>query len=385
MLPALCRAPTYAAAGASVTLLNDGRHFYYSGMVPEYLGGVYARAEVRIDLTRLCQQHGARFVEGRAVKLDPTRRAVHTADGQRLRYDLAAFDVGSRPPGRPESRAVVPTKPLPQVERLERHVQAVLAAPGRRLRLAVAGGGAAGVEIALNLTARFHAAERADALKLMLVEPAARLLPAFPPGMGRWAARVLRHRGARLHLGHRAERLADDHLLLDPGPALPTDAVLWATGSAPLPLFSDAGLPTDADGFVRVHQTLRVRSLARLFAAGDCARVAEHEQLARIGVHAVKQGSVLAENLAQACHALADGLPVTQASLNPFRPYPVAPLVLSTGTATGLWSAGRLWFKGRPILRLKHFLDRRWMRRYHDGRWRQPGLRETMSADAALQ
>ena len=92
-----------------------------------------------------------------------------------------------------------------------------------------------------------------------------------------------------------------------------------------------------------------------LFAAGDCAVVHGHEGLARVGVHAVKQGPLLLDNLL----AYARG-----ASLASFSPYPVAPLLVSTGARDAYWAAGPVWLRGRSVLALKNALDRRWMNRY---------------------
>mgnify|MGYP006308203655 CR=1 FL=1 len=87
-----------------VTLLDSSPFLYYSGMVPEFLGGVYDRDEVRINLRRLCDRAGVRFIESRAQQLDPERRVVTTADGDPLSYDVAAVDIGAQNPPRRQCR-----------------------------------------------------------------------------------------------------------------------------------------------------------------------------------------------------------------------------------------------------------------------------------------
>lgn len=44
MLPALQHARRWTSRGVRVTLLDENRYLYYSGMVPEYVGGVYTGA-----------------------------------------------------------------------------------------------------------------------------------------------------------------------------------------------------------------------------------------------------------------------------------------------------------------------------------------------------
>ncbi len=361
MLPLLKSARALVERGMAVTLLTDHPLLYYSGMVPEYTGGVYAQHQVTIDLVGWCARTGVRFFPGRAAALDVQTRTVTTADNAVLGFDVAAFDVGSVNPGRNQARNALHTHPLHHIESLEKRVAQALAGDAAPLHVAIVGGGAAGVEIAFNLTARAHA-HRPDALRLSLFEPEDRLLPDLPAGLGAHARQVLEARGAAVHLCTKAQAAERETVVLADGTRVACDVVLWATGSKGHPLFRRAGLAVTDKDFVRVGRTLQVENHPYLLAAGDCAAVAGLEGLRRIGVHAVKQGSVLRYNAIHTATALQAGREPT--SLRRFRPYPVAPLILSTGAPEGLWTAGKLWFKGTTYLRLKHAVDRRWMRKY---------------------
>jgi len=66
-----------------------------------------------------------------------------------------------------------------------------------------------------------------------------------------------------------------------------------------------------------------------------------------------------------------------------FRPYPVAPLILSTGTRDGLWTAGSFWAAHPWLLRLKHAIDRQWVRQYAPVQWGDTGWRDLLGAEAA--
>ena len=336
-------------------------------MTPEWLGGVYTRADVTVPLRPICDREGVRFVEARAVALDRAAREVELADGRRVGYDVVAIDVGAVNPGRDDAGAAVRTKPLWRIEDLGRFLDEAAGGGGR---LAVVGGGAAGVEVALNVTARPDLA----ALEVVVVEPGDRLCPGLPDRFGAWAADTLRQRGATVRLGTRAAGATSDGVRLDGGETLPADAVLWATGSVGPPLLREAGLAVTERGFARVDVGLRSASDGRVFVAGDAAAVAGHEELARIGVHAVRQGPVLRENVRQALRALAAGQDPGRVPLRPFRPYPIAPLLVSTGGPTAWWLAGPVALRSPLALRLKHAVDRRWIDRYrggasYGGRW----------------
>jgi NADH dehydrogenase FAD-containing subunit len=393
---ALKRAGEWTRRGVRVTLLSDHPHLYYSGMVPEYLGDLYETDEVRLDLVRWCAETGATWHEGRATRLDSDARTVTTESGEDLRADLVAFDIGARNPEPPGGGEADRTKPLHYVERFAEWLREVEsadpAAPGFAPRdLVIVGGGAAGTEIALNVSARMLAASGlsriGQRLRITLVEPSDSLLPAFPARAQRVAESLLANRGVDLRFVARAASVEGEGVRLDSGDYLPADRVLWAAGVKASGLFREAGLPTGEGDFVHVTERLHVPARPWLFAAGDCALVEGHEDLARIGVHAVKQGPVLFQNLSVALEQLAAGIAPARldaSAYDRFRPYAVAPLVLSTGQPEAIYVAGKAVLHKRLALRAKHWADLRWMVKYRFGDGADLSLGEKAHARAAL-
>lgn len=371
MLPSLLRARDWIRNGLEVTLVDPHPYLYYSGMVPEYLGGVYRQEEVRIDLRRLCKKAGIDYVQGRVAAVDALDRQVTTSDGTALPYDLLAVDIGGVNPNPPAG--VIPSKPITETEALARHIRATLSDAAASLSLAIVGGGAAGVEVALNVTARFESAGRSADLELTILEARPDLLPSFPAGLRTDMEARLHRRGIQVLTGVKASRIQNGTITTSgAAPSVHADAIFWATGAVGPDLFARSGLPTDDDGFVRADPTLQVEDSNRIFAAGDCATLTGYEDLAKVGVHAVKQGPVLRRNLERSLRQIRlEGKPAGRDSLTAFRPYPATPLILSTGIPEGIWTTGSVWWSGASALRLKHWIDRRWMQTYNpawDGR-----------------
>lgn len=386
MLPSLMHARSWSDAGIDVTLIDPHPHLYYSGMVPEYLGGVYDASEIRVDLARRTQEAGGTYVQDRAVAIDPSARTITTAAGGPRPFDVLAVDIGSANPSVPGP--AIPTKPIARIRPLVSEIETTLASPSARLRLVVVGGGAAGVEVALNISGRFQGAGRQRDLDLTIVEQSDRLLPTFPHGLGTHVAERLRARGATIQTGTSVtavEEAEDNKIAVhtDRTAPLSAGATLWATGTVGPSLLQNSSLPTSEQGFLRVTRSLRTPSHPRIFAAGDCASV-DGLDLARVGVHAVKQGSVLRANLDRTLRALAAGQGVPSGDhLKAFRSYPVTPLILSTGATDGLWTAGPLWAAHPWLLRLKHWIDRRWIRPYAPEAWARTTWRDHLGAESA--
>lgn len=167
----------WTARGVEVTLINDTRHLLYSGMTPEYLGGAYRLSEIRIDLLRWCLAARVRFLQTRATGIDLKRRTVLTEEGTAVACDLAVFDVGATNPRQARAGNAVLTKPLHHVLRLERWLADVLSREQPVRSLVIVGGGSAGCEVMLNVSARLQRSARPHALRLTLLHAGQTLMP----------------------------------------------------------------------------------------------------------------------------------------------------------------------------------------------------------------
>ena len=138
--------------GLRVTVLSRDVHTPYSGMLPGLIAGHYEFDDCHIDLRALCQANGASLIQGTVIGIDRERQQVLLEDRPALRYDWVSVNIGSRPalhtiPGAGEHGIAV--KPI---DRFLAHWHAVtgeLAHQPRACRIAIVGGGAAGIEVAL--------------------------------------------------------------------------------------------------------------------------------------------------------------------------------------------------------------------------------------------
>lgn len=360
MMPTVRHIRERVPASVSVTLVSDHPYLYYSGMVPEYLGGVYREDEIRLDLISLCNRYGIDWVQGRAVAMDVKRNEVTLADGSTVAGDVIAFDVGSMTPGTKDSSIVA--KPLHRITRFAEQIDAMLESETGHL-IAIVGGGAAGVEVALNVAQRIRRHGAEQRIRIHLYESNDRVLHMFPSGLSKDALRLLVDAGIRVELSSRP-LASEENVLRTAVGETKYSTILWATGTKGPDFFKESGLLTNERGFVHTDKQLRVIGRSNIFASGDSALVQGHEQLARIGVHAVKQGPVLLQNIVATVSEKGD--------LTSFAPYPISPIIISTGLPYAWWLAGRVWFRNRISLGLKHHIDRKWI-----NPWLDPAYRST--------
>jgi NADH dehydrogenase FAD-containing subunit len=143
-------------------------------------------------------------------------------------------------------------------------------------------------------------------------------------------------------------------MLLSDGTTLACDFAFIAVGVTPSQLFVNSGIPVGHRGELWVDRTLRSPDYPCLLGGGDCIAV-EGMRLAKVGVYAVRQNPILYHNIMAALEGTA--FKRFSAGSSPM-------LILNMGDGTGiLWKKG-LTIAGEMVLRLKNFIDRRFMRKF---------------------
>ena len=343
--------------GVEVTLASPLRDTPYSGMLPGLIAGHYNYRECHVDLEPLARHAGARFLQAPAGSLDAARRAATLADGTAIDYDIVSIDVGATPaaggvPGAAEHAIAV--KPVAAMLTAWNALIERAHAGGVR-KIAVVGGGAAGVEILLAMQYRLAQQLAPDAVHYALITDADQILPGHNFGVRAAFQRVFDERQVEVHLASLAVRVEPHVVIAANGKRVEADAILWATGATAPPQLGNTGLMLDPDGFIAVNEHLQSLSHPEVFAAGDCATI-HGPAYPKSGVYAVRQGPPLAENLRR---ALA-GKPLVT-----YRPQRRALALISTGDKYAVASYGPLVLKGAWVWNWKNYIDRKFMAKYN--------------------
>ncbi|MDP5052925.1 MAG: selenide, water dikinase SelD [Congregibacter sp.] len=355
-------------AGLRVTLISPAVFTPYSGMLPGLLAGHYSFEETHIDLMRLCQWAGVRFFVDTVDALDPNMRRLQCRSRGQLGYDILSVDIGSEPeldsvPGAREF--AVPVKPVAQLwSRWESLSQEDDLASQR---IAVVGGGAGSVEIALAIAHRL--ARQGPAIALYC--GGSQILSGYTRGARRAVESQLVDLGVGLHCAHRVARVTQNQLQFDAAESADYDTLIWCTGAAAAPWIRESGLPVDERGFMQVEDSLQSTGFANVFAAGDIATQYRHPR-PKAGVYAVRQGPVLADNL----RAFAAGQ-----ALDDHRPQTDFLSMLALGPKRAVAQRNGLSLTGDWVWRWKDRIDREFMRRFSD----LPSLKMHSSSRANAQ
>jgi len=343
-----------------LTIVLDRPEAIYSGMVPGFVAGDYTTKDLEIDVLALARRARARCILARATLVNPALRRIELEGHAPIGYDVASLNVGSTLAGLevPGAREhAIGTRPIRfLIDEVDRR----LPREGQRnsgaapLRIAVIGAGAAGMEIAFTLRARLRRAGRGAAISVFC--ESAEVLPRYPARVVSRVAREARKRGIHIRRNASVVAVLKDAVQLE-DERVECGLTFWATGPAPNPLLGDSPLPLDEKGFLRVDANLEVEGYEGLFAVGDCASLTPFPWVAKAGVYAVREAPFLDRNLRTRLRS-------PNAKLRPYRPQRDFLTLLNLGEGIALGAKWGLVAGGRPVWKLKDWIDRRFVRRF---------------------
>lgn len=338
-----------------LTVISDMEQTAYSGMLPSHISGIYSRPEIHIDLQRLSDFAGARFIHARVCGLDLERKAVLLAgNASSLSTDVVSINVGGTPfmsdVAGAEAR-VIPSKPVSRLLAGWESVKAAARNSTYPPQIVLAGGGAGGVELALAM----HSQLRAKA-EFIIIHRGPRLLPGHNLRAQRILARLLRERKLTAITNARVVEVMPDKVRLNDGRLLTADFVFWATQTAPPAWLAESGLDTTPEGFLRIKPTLQTINYSWIFAAGDVAAI-EHQTLPKSGVFAVRMAKTLDGNL----RAYLSGQ-----TLKDYHPQRYSLSLIGTADGRAVASYGCLAGHSALFWRWKNWIDRRFMQQFQE-------------------
>jgi len=354
-LAAIAAIPRFISLGHAFTVISADSYHYYSGMGPGMLAGVYLPREIRFNVKKMTEDRGGKFVEDRALALDAQRRLITLERYGVVGYDVASFNVGSEivTAGIDMSRkSVITIKPIRNLEIARRRIHELV---DRRvphlLRIAVIGGGAAGVEAAGNA---WRCVQEMGGEARVTLFGRGSLLRRFPPIARNKALVSMTSRGIDVLENIAVKANTEDMIFLGDGRQIAFDLAILATGTKPSDLFTRSGIPTGPDGGMLVNRFLQSVRYPDLFGGGDCISFQPHP-LERVGVYPVRESPILVHNLEAALSGRA---------MRGFKPQDSYLQLLNLGDGTAVHNRKMPLSGTRYAFRLKEHIDREFMHKF---------------------
>ncbi len=295
------------------------------------------------------------FIKAQIAGLDFKTRTVHTDHGD-FHYDRLIIALGSQPatfniPGLTEHALTL--KSVSNARSIRGHLEMTLSAVAATTRsspysIVIGGAGITGVEFATELAEGLgDLARRFDldrhAIKVVLVEAAATVLPGFDRKTIDEAARMLRRLNVEVRTGTAIERIEADRVWVKPigadrSEAIVTQTIIWTGGVRANALVLNSGLALGERGAAVVDEYLRSIDYPEVTVIGDNAVVRDPRD-GRVAIPcgqlAAQQGKYAAQQNSAELNA-----GVTQ----PYLPH-LDGLLISLGSYAGVGTVGPVWVR----------------------------------------
>jgi pyridine nucleotide-disulfide oxidoreductase family protein len=341
-----------------LTLISDVEKTPYSGMLPGHVAGFYSYDETHIDLRSLAQFAGAEFIGDRAIAIDPEQNQITCVSG-RFKFDYLSLDIGSTPqnltvPG--AKTYAVPAKPVPDfLDAWNKLKQSAIANPEQPLSMAIVGGGAGGVELALNMqTCLRKSLKEKHMPDISLIHRGKQLLSGHNPGVSQKLTKIMQQRGIKIYLQQDVSAVFADRLICQSGLEIEANHIFWVTQAAAPNWIQESKLSTDDQGFILVGDTLQSLSHPNIFAAGDIATMVNYQR-PKAGVFAVRQGQPLFNNWQNI---------LTQQPLQSYLPQDKYLALIGTGDFKAIASWSSCGWYSALCWWLKDYIDRKFMNQF---------------------
>jgi demethylphylloquinone reductase len=265
----------------TITLVDQSDRFVFLPLLYEVLTREMETWEIAPPFSQLLANTGVRFVQGKVERIDLDERAVTvqtqgdaTSVQKRLGYDRLVLALGGETPMDLVPGAAdhaIPFRSVADAYRLDGRLRELEASNADRIRVAIAGAGYSGVELACKLAERLG-----DRGRVRIVELSDKILRNSPEFNRESARKALADYGIWVDLNTQINRIEASSINLTQGEQtedLPVDITLWTVGSRVVPAIAPLPLAKTDRGQLSVLPTLQILDRPELFALGDLADV----------------------------------------------------------------------------------------------------------------
>ncbi|WP_461537391.1 NAD(P)/FAD-dependent oxidoreductase [Spongorhabdus nitratireducens] len=282
-----------------VTLVDANMTHIWKPLLHEVASGALNSFDDELSYMAQARWNNFSFVPGRLAGINRDTKTIQIEPSQDkkgnpigtardLAYDTLVISIGSKTNDFGTKGAAEHCQFLDSREQAEQFHARLLSryfraqsesAEQQKLRIAIIGAGATGVELAAELR---HASEEltewgldaitADNVEINLIEGANRVLPVLSERISNGVQQELQKMNIRLHLNTLVSQVTAEGLETHGGEVIEADLKVWAAGiRAPSFLAGFGGLETNRLNQLLVKPTLQTTMDDNIYAFGDCA------------------------------------------------------------------------------------------------------------------
>ncbi len=339
--------------GFRITLISP-TDFYYNGVAPGVLSNFYPERFGKIDVQCHLDVEDSQYLKFDVKKVNVKDNKIYSHDNQSVHFDYLSINIGGsvpleKIPGSEEF--VFPIRPISKFWEFSAKLkQSIEEGSKKDFTIIIIGGGAAGVEITGNVWDLFNT--KGVKSRIVLVTGGDSILTQFPIAAQKKVLNLFSKREIHVKLNSRVIKIQENLIVTESEEELSFDYCILASGVIPNTLDSQNSLLTTKMGELIVTSFLQCKNYSHIFATGDCSYF-EDQPLWKSGYHAINQGPILLKNLIASTKGK---------KLHKYKPSKRIITALNLGDGIGLIIYGRFTLLSRFSLKVKDFIEKRYIK-----------------------
>lgn len=333
-----------------ITLITDFSRQYYSGMLPGFIEGIYTEEEISFDVEELCKYSNVEYIHDKILSIDANTKTVKTENGL-YNFDYISMNLGasSREIFEIDDSCMAYVKPIANVvdlvRKLDSKFKEIKETQNQKLKIAIVGCGASGVEIALALSARY------SELEIDIIGRRTEILDKFNPKSRLKIKNLLDSRGVKIHFNEEVISISKECVQTDKSKYF-CDYYVISNGYTGLNI-DFVGYDVTEENYLLVDDDLRANEFS--IAMGDMICLKNYRSTPKAGVFAIRQAPILYDNLLSMLSCSGE-----MKSYSPQKNYLQ---VINTGNKKAVLNYSNYSFSGKLAWILKDYIDRAYMKK----------------------
>jgi NADH dehydrogenase len=283
-----------------VTLVEPKDNFLFTPLLYEIVTEELQTWEIAPSYHKLLLGTKINFCQDKAVNIDFQNRQIQLQQERLLTYDYLVLSVGRKNkladiPGL--STHALTFRSLTDALKLKEQLRILEASARKKLKIAVIGAGANGVEIACKISDRLS-----NRAQVLLIDRGKEILKNFSSGVQKASLKSIKTKNIQLHLETNIQQIEAEQITLIQNEQLityPVDLVLWTAGTETIQWIDELGCQQNSFGQLLTRPTLQLIDYPEVFALGDVAdiRNSKTQSVPLTAQAAYQQASHTAKNL----------------------------------------------------------------------------------------
>ena len=268
----LSQLPWAATERPEILLIDQRDRFLFVPLLYELVTGELQTWEIAPPFTELLENTGVRFMQAKVTGIDLDRKTVFLEDQPEITCDRLVLALGGETPMNlapgVEQHALA-FRTTEDAFQLQERLRELENSDRDRIRVAIAGAGYSGVELACKLADRLG-----DRGRVRLVELSDKILQTSTDFNRETAGKALERYGIWLDMETRVTNVTADSISLDykgKVDSIPVDLVLWTVGTKVAEALEPLNCKKNDRGQLIVSPTLQLEGYPDVFALGDSA------------------------------------------------------------------------------------------------------------------